>query len=291
MPIDRTTLEGAIKASGGAQQPSDQVDGLLTKLQTLEATGRYDALLKTLAKVNDKSNFLAFLLETTFAHQFEAAKMPLEYEVKQATDQHSSIDFKLTGKTADTVFFELQLQQQDQPTANDITKQLKANAFYAVVKDGAGEANDIFRLQSTILRKVQKPDATPVKFLRAGPSIVNIVVVCISDILLGTPDAFDCLLTLYGDPEVPEHCRRGVFGLFQDANGGDTEEIKARAAKYAYVKNTLHGVLFIFRPKGSGVLDYQLQQVMVWNRKLVSKDQAARLTEQIAAALPTKEWG
>ncbi len=289
MPIDRTTLEGAIKASGGAQQPGEQVEGLLAKLQTLEATGRYGALFKTLAKVNNKSNFLAFLLEATFAHQFEAVGMPLEYEVKQVPNQPSSIDFKLAGKTTDTVFFELQLQQQDQATANDISKHLAAGPFYAAVKDGDGEADDIFRLQSTILRKVQKPDGTPVKFLQTGPRIVNIVVVCISDILLGTSDAFDCLLALYGDPEVPEHCRRGVFGLFQDANVGDAEEIKVRAAKYEYVKNTLHGVLFIFRPNGSGVLDYQIQQVMVWNRKLVSENQAACLTAQIAAALPAKE--
>ena len=44
MPFDRNTLEAAIRTSGGAQQPADQVDGLMSKLQALEATGRYGAL-------------------------------------------------------------------------------------------------------------------------------------------------------------------------------------------------------------------------------------------------------
>ncbi|MFC6519235.1 hypothetical protein ACFQAT_05025 [Undibacterium arcticum] len=252
------------------------------------ATGRYGALFKTLANANNKSNFLAFLLEVTFAHQFETAGMPLAYEVKQVSEQTSSVDFKLAAQTGDAVFFELQLQQQDQPTANHIAEQLAQGLVYAAMKDGDGQTDEIFRLQSTILRKVQKPDGSPVKFLQNGAGIVNIVVVCISDILLETPDAFDCTLTMYGDLEVPEHCRRGVFGLFQDTKAGDTEEFQVRAAKYAHIKGTLHGVLFIFRPNGSGVLDYHLQQVMVWNRNLVSQAQAAPLMKQIAAALPAK---
>lgn len=288
MFIDRPTLEAAIQVSGGAQQPDDQIDALLAKLQALNSTGRYGALLTTLVKANNKSNFLAFLLEVTFAHQFEAAGMPLAYEVKQAADMTSSIDSKLNAWTGDAVFFELQLLQQDQPTSNDIAKQLAAGPAYTAMKDGDGEAADIFRLQSTILRKVQKLDGMPVKFLQAGPGTVNIVVVCISDILLGTPDEFDCVLAMYGDPEVPEHCRRGVFGLFQDSKPGYAEELQARAANYAYIKGTLHGVLYLFRPDGSDVLDYNLQQVMVWNRNLVTQAQAAVLMNQIAAALPAK---
>ena len=214
--------------------------------------------------------------------------MPLVYEVTQDAEQTSSIDFKLATKTGDAIFFELRLQQQDQPTGNHIAEQLAKGSVYAVMKDGEGQADEIFRLQSTILRKVQKPDGTPVKFLQTGPGILNIVVVCISDILLGMPDAFDCMLTMYGDSEVPEHCRRGVFGLLQDSKTGDSEELRDRAAKYAHIKSTLHGVLFIFRPSGSGVLDYHLQQVMVWNRNLVSNAQAGPLTEQITAALPAK---
>ncbi|WP_454730873.1 MULTISPECIES: hypothetical protein [Cupriavidus] len=288
MPIDRPILEAAIKASGGADQPDDQVDGLLAKLHALEVTGRYGALFNTLARANDKSNFLAFLLEATFAYQFETAGMPLEYEVRQDSGQTSSIDFRLAGATGDAVFFELRLQQQDKSTADDIAKQLAAGQNYVAMKHGDDEAEEIFRLQSTILSKVQKSDGTPVKFLKVVPGVVNIVVICISDILLGMPDGFDCKLAMYGDPDVPEHCRRGVFGLFQDTNAGDSEEIRTRAAKFQHIKATLHGVLFLFRPNGVGALDYQLQQVMVWNRSLVSKTQASTLMGQFSAAIPAK---
>lgn len=70
MPIDRPALEATIEASGGAKQPEDQVNGLLAKLQLLEATGRFGGLLKSVRASNDKSNFLAALLEVTFANQF-----------------------------------------------------------------------------------------------------------------------------------------------------------------------------------------------------------------------------
>jgi len=289
MPIDRPTLEAAIKASGGAPQPDDQVKSLLGKLRMLEVTGRYEALIKVLTMANNTSNFLAHLFEATFAHQFETAGMHLTYEVKQISKQSSSIDFRLEGQTGDTVFFELQLQQQDQATANNIAQQLAVGSSYATMKNGHGEAADIYRLQSTILRKVQKPDGTPVKFVQAGAGVVNIVVVCISDILLGTPDKFDCLLTTYGDPEVPEHCRRGVFGLFQNTKTEYPENFQARAAKYAHIKAILHGVMFLFRPNDSGVLNYHPRQIMVWNRNLVSSDQAASLTKQFSRALPANQ--
>ena len=286
MPIDRPTLEAAIHASGGAQQPDDQVDGLLAKLQVLEAMGRYGALLKTLVNVNEKSNFFSFLLEATFAYQFEAAGMPLTYEVKQVSNQSTSIDFRLSAKTGESVFFELRLIQQDKGTADDIAKQLAVGSGYAVEKDGEGETVDIFRLQSTILSKVQRPNGTPIKFLQTGQGVVNIVVVCISDILLGAPDAFDCILTMYGDPAVPAHCRRGVFGLFQDVTTGSPEIHHVHAKKYTHIKKTIHGVLFLFRANESGVLDYHLQQNLVWNRRLVSPEQDEPLTKQIEAAMP-----
>lgn len=289
MTIDRPTLESAILASGGALQPDDEIDGLLTKIKGLEATGRYNTLVSNFIKANDKSNFLALLLEVTFAYQFENAGMPLVYEVKQVANHCSSIDFRLTAKSGEAVFFELRLLQQDKATAEDIKEQLSAGAFYAVKKDGKQEGEDIYRLQEIILSKVQKKNGDPVKFYRVETGVINIVVVCISDLLLGTSDAADCLLAMYGDPEVPEHCQRGVFGLFQDTKPEYPEEIKARGARYAHIKGTLHGVLFVFLPSGSGVLNYELRQIMVWNRNLMLSAQAKALTEQFSQALPAKD--
>lgn len=289
MPIDRALLETAIQAFGGGQQSDDQIEGLLAKLRTLESAGRYGALLNALTKANDENNFRALLLEATFAYQFEAAGMALAYEVKQSPDQLSSIDFRLNAVGGESVFFEVRLLQQDQATVDEIAVQLKANKEYAVMKDGRAEADELVRLQSIILSKVQKPDGTPIKFQQAGTGVVNIVVVCVSDILLGATDNHDCMLTMYGDNEVPELCRRGVFGMFQDAKAEDSNEIQAFAARYAHLKSILHGVLFLFRPRGAGVLDYRLRQFMVWNRNLVSQPSSTSLAVQILAALPATE--
>lgn len=176
MPIDRPPLEAAIKASGGAQQPDDQVEGLLAKLTLLEKTGRYAVLVKSLAYANDKNNFLTLLQETSFAFQFEDAGMPLAYEVTQVARQTSSIDFKLDAQTGEALYFELRLLQQDAKTAEDITQQLQTSLGYKVQKDGRAEQADIFRLQSTILSKVQNANGTPIKFLKTGEGVVNIVV-------------------------------------------------------------------------------------------------------------------
>ncbi|MFM0347306.1 hypothetical protein [Paraburkholderia sp. RL17-347-BIC-D] len=289
MPFDRATLEAAIEALGGGKQPDDQVGGLLVKLHVLEAAGRYGPLLVALANANDESNFRSLVLETTFAYQFEASGMALDYEVKQVPDQPSSIDFRLSATSGESVFFEVRLLQQDRATVDEIAAQLKANKQYAVVKDGRAEADEIIRLQSTILAKVQKPDGTPIKFLQAGPGVVNIVVVAISDILLETADTYDCVLAMYGNSEVPEPCRRGMFGMFQDVKDADPPDFRAVAARFAHLKGILHGVLFLFRPRGAGVLDYQLEKCIVWNRGLVSVESVTALAGQIARALPAKE--
>jgi len=286
MPIDRSALEAAIEASGGAKQPEGQVDGLLAKLQILEATGRFGGLLKSVRVSNDKWNFLAALLEVTFAHQFETVGVQLDYEVRQEGDQPGTIDFRMTALTGDAVYFELRLLQQDEKTTNGIAQQLGEKQQYVVLLDGEAEMSAVARLQSTILQKVQRKGGAPIKFAHADTGIVNIVVVGVSDILLGTADAWDCVLAMYGDGEVPLECQRGVFGLFQAAKAEDPPEIQARAASYAHLKTRIHGVLFLFRAPKSGVLDYRLDQVMVWNRSLVNEDLAKALMTQISAALP-----
>ena len=288
MPIDRGTLEAAINASGGVQQPDDQVSALLAKLDLLEARGRYGGLLKAVCASNNKWNFLASLLEVTFAHQFETAGVPLDYEVRQEPDQPGTIDFRMTASNGDAVFFELRLLQQDEKTTADIAQQLDAKQEYAVAMDGEGERNAVVRLQGAILQKVQLKDGTPIKFVQAGSHVVNIVVVGVPDLLLGTVDAWDCVLAACGDGAVPAECRRGVVGLFQTSNAGDPSEMQIRVASFAHIRATIHGVLFVFREAGAGVLDYRLEQVMVWNSSLVAEDRARFLMTNIAAVLPSR---
>jgi hypothetical protein len=114
MPTDRPALAAAINASGGVQQLEDQVAALLAKLNLLEAKGRYGRLLRSVRTSNNKSNFLASVLEVTFAHHFETAGVSLDYEVRQEPDQPGTIDFRMTASSGDAVYFELRLLQQDE---------------------------------------------------------------------------------------------------------------------------------------------------------------------------------
>jgi hypothetical protein len=79
-----------------------------------------------------------------------------------------------------------------------------------------------------------------------------------------------------------------VVGLFQTSNAGDRPKKQARVASFAHIRATIHGVLFLFRAAGAGVLDYQLEQVMVWNQDLVAEQQAKALMTDIAAMLPSR---
>lgn len=110
--MNKQTLLNAIQNSGGAEQPADEVEGLLGKLSYLEKTGRYTRLLKNIASANDKSNFLAAIFEASFAFNFEIADHPLEYEVKQSKTNNSSIDFLRRMESGTLVYFEARLLQQ-----------------------------------------------------------------------------------------------------------------------------------------------------------------------------------
>ena len=286
MPLDRATIEAAIAASGGAAQPNDQVDGLLAKLQVLETSGRYSALIKGISKSNDKSNFLALLLEATFAYEFEARSIPLDYEVKQDANEGSSIDFGMKLDDGRVTYFELRLLQQDQATAKAIAKQLVKTGAYAAAMNGGHEQREVLRVQSTILSKVENKDGKPIKFLKTNDGTFNIVVVCISDIVLGTADLYDCLIVTYGDPEVPAEYRRDVFGLFQDIRTEYPKHVQDAATRFTHLKSTVHAVLFLFRLASSGVLDYSLRQVLVWNRALTTEQSCRMVGERINTAIP-----
>jgi hypothetical protein len=290
MPLVEADLLQAIASSGGAAQPAADVTALFAKLQILETTGRYAGLLDDLRQANDKGNFLARVFEAVVAFQFETAGLPLAYEVQPLPDQRTSVDFLRTTQPGKSVYLELHLLQQDGATGDDISAQLDATGWYKVFKGNEDEQREIVRLQSCILSKVQRRDGTPIKFFQVHADVFNLVVVCISDILLGTVDAFDCLLTLYGDPEVPEHCRNGIFGLFQQDKPEYPQAIHDLAARFAHARSTLHGVVFAFKEPRTGVLDYAVRQVTVWNRSLVDEKGAAEIAAEISTALPKVEW-
>ncbi len=74
--MNKQALIDAIRRSGGKRWALDEADDLWVRLDFLQKTGRYGQLLLGLANANDKSNFLALVLEANFAHQFESKTSP-----------------------------------------------------------------------------------------------------------------------------------------------------------------------------------------------------------------------
>jgi hypothetical protein len=285
MAFDERVINTVVARCGGVPQAEGDVASLLAKLRVLEGAGRYGRLLGAIEQTNDRSNLFSALLEATFAFQFENVGLNLSYEVQQDPSQRRSIDFLRRAGSGDAVYFELRLLQQDQGTANDIASQLLAGPVFSVLKGGVDEQDEIIRLQSAVLSKVQEKDGTPIKFVRVGARDVNVVVVDVTQILLGMADVYDCMLAMYGDPEVPEHCQRGVFGLFQDSKPEYPPEIFGVERFFQHLKRTLHGVMFLFRRPQGRVLAYELEQVCVWNRALVDTPRATALLAEIQRAV------
>jgi hypothetical protein len=286
--MDKSALLTALENSGAKSVTEKDFEGLLSKLTFLEKIGRYGKLLASIESSNDKSNFFACVLEATFAYQFETAGKPLEYEVQQDKDNPTKIDFARNLESGDTLYFEARLLQQDKPTSASIEKQLQASGTYRVAKCGAEEADDIVRLQRVILSKVQKADGTPIKFSQAKAGAINVVVVDISGILLRQADVFDCLLAAHGDPAVDKVYRRGIFGLFQEFEKEHPERIQNLATLHAHFRNTVHGVLFVFKDDNADVLGYRLEQYLVWNTRLVNSEQMKAAYGDIASAIPQR---
>lgn len=108
--------------------------------------------------------------------------------------------------------------------------------------------------------------------------------------ILGTIDVFDCLLATLGDPGVEEVYRRQVFGLFQDLMPDHPQRIRDLAAKFAHIKKTVHGVLFLFKEPDTGMIAYRLEQYMVWNAALIDDARARPIFADIASAIPVRPF-
>lgn len=182
----------------------------------------------------------------------------------------------------------MRLLQQATRITESISAQLQNDQMYRVVLDGQDEQSEVEWIQNTVLGKVQDSDGTPIKFLSTSSNMINIVAIDVSSNILGAVDVCDCLLAAYGDPYVNEICRKGVFGLFQEDKPEYLPHIHDLAAKYAHIRKTLHGILFLFRKPGTCILAYQLEQFMMWNPALIDNKRAGRIYNEIASAIPPR---
>ncbi len=152
--MNKQALIDAIRRSDGKQWALDEADDLWLRLESLHKTSRYGQLLSSLVKANDKSNFLALVLEANFAYQFESKGLALVYEVQQDAQKRSSIDFLRKTPNGDSVYFELRLLQQTQSIKDSINAQLQKWSVYVLFMGGDDEQKEVVRLQNTIRGKV-----------------------------------------------------------------------------------------------------------------------------------------
>jgi hypothetical protein len=283
--VNKQSLIDAIKKFGGSQSALDEVGDMWARVDFLQKTGRYGALLSQISNANDKSNFLALTLELNFAYQFESAGLELTYEVSQDAQQNSTIDFLRVAPGGEEVFFELRLIQQPQDIADSIAGQIEYTERYKIALDTEDEQDAVVRIQRNILNKVQDKKGNPIKFLSASKNSINIVVVDIADCMLGMLDIHDCMLACQGDPGVEEPYRRRVFGLFQQDMPNYPQRIHDRAKQYAHIRGTIHGILFLDRV-GTKILTYRLCHYLVWNPALIDEPTARGILADVLTAIP-----
>jgi hypothetical protein len=261
------------------------IEILQAKLELLEKTSRYSLLLSELFNCNDISNFKSLLMEATFAHAFESTNIPLIYEVTQCNDHHSTVDFLRKTQDGRKIYFELRLIQQQEHVRKDINNQLSLTNMYSVSFNGTDEQKDIERLQSNILAKTQDKNGRPIKFFSAELGIFNIVVVDLSEIILGTVDKIDCMLAAYGDPSVEEYARRGIFGLFQVPQSNYPDLILSIADRFSHFRETIHGILFVVKSPNSTPLVFTLMYYLIFNSHIINKSDTFILNEDVRTAM------
>ena len=283
--MNKQSLIYAIHNSGGSQNALDEVDDMLVRVDYLEKTGRYGALLSQISNANDKSNFLALTLELNFAYQFESSGRALQYEVSQDAQQNSTIDFLRVTPGGEQVFFELRLIQQPQDIADSIAGQIENTEHYKIALDAEDEHDAIVHIQRNVLSKVEDNKGNPIKFLTTAKNAINIVVVDIADCMLGMMDIHDCMLACQGDSGVEEPYRRGVFGLFQLDMPHFPQRIHDLAKKYAHIRGTIHGILFLDKV-GVKILTYRLCHYLVWNPALIDEPTARCILADVLTAIP-----
>ena len=271
----RSDLEAAIATAGyrTIDLHAAGLDQLLAKLELLDRTQRYRALLHSLRGCNDRSNLRSILLEATFAHAFEAQDLPLQYEIAQLPGASSTIDFRRSKAGGNRYNFEMRLVQQQAEITRSIEDQLAHTGWYEVSFGGDGEQREIIRLQSVILSKCQDEHGRPVKFLAVVHGEFNFIVVDVSDLMLGGLDKKDCELAMYGGPGVPPYARRDVFGLFQVPFNSQAPHMEL-GARFEHFRGTIHGVLFLRRLPRDNPINFKLAFFLVLNpsRPLLDDD-------------------
>lgn len=284
MPTLAERLANAMKASGyDVEESDDRLAPVITKLQCLADCGRFGCLLSDLFVCNDKSNLQALLFEVVFAWHFERKWKPLQYEVVQHPTGGTTVDFLQIPVRDTHIYYELRLLQQQEAITVMFEEQLQRSNYFGTLLNGKDEQHEVLRLQQVLLGKVQDRKGKPVKFFSAAPPNCNILVVDVSQPLLGMIDKSDCILACYGDESVFPTYRRDVFGLFQVESTDAPPLFQQIARKFDHLRSTIHGILFMRRPQETNAIDFELQSYFIPNRVLLSENTYEIVSTEVAS--------
>lgn len=284
-------LQKIIVAAGGSTNALDYAEALLLKVNRIEVTNRYRALLKQLCSVREQGDLRGRLLEINFADQFLQKCVELDYGAKQGLTGDVDFCWSVAGHQ---VYFEIKLIGQDRATRDAITAQLERQG--ASVTFLAEDIRDVARLQSDLMLK-----ASARKFNVAPESHwINLVAIDVTELQLGSVDICDCLLTAGGNTLASKHCdsavlRAGVVGMFEvlPAESIDAEQKDwiARVQRLddgaIHPRNYIHGVIFLFRkPEERAALSYDLSAAVVWNPALIPPKVAQKIGSAFHNVIP-----
>jgi hypothetical protein len=264
---------------------SQEIEDWPYKLYFLADTGRHTRLLSELFSCNTRDNFDNKLFETAFAYEFESKGLHLQYEVKQTRQKLTSIDFLWETKEGLKINFELGLVQKRDHILRKIETDLRQRGYCEVTLNAQDERKEIIRLQGEILSKVQDERGNPIKSFCTETGVRNVVVVQVGDLILGAIDKSGCHLTMNGDPGVPQYCRRGVFGMYEQVQPHYPPHIRDLGDSFSHFRKTIHGVLFVKKTSPHGDLDFQLYGYLVPNLNLLSDSDASEIESEISNAL------
>ncbi len=271
----------------------DVVVKLIDRLVFLSKTNRYNKLLKLIFASNTIENFNAYIFEAFFACDFEFRKCQLFYEESKLSESNTTVDFSYKRSNRKEICFDLRLIGQRKGITDSIREQFKDSIFAECQLNGEGEKDEILRLQNIILSKCQDKKGNQIKFRKQAH---NFIVVFISDLILHAFDKDDCMETMYGSGNIPEHFRHGIFGLCQQLPNNASEKVKRYYSGFKNFREVMDGVLFVKKADRSNFLvkdvpvylDMNLEYFLVGNNNIIKKEEFDRITKELSSFLP--QW-
>jgi hypothetical protein len=289
MQVDE--LKRVIDAAGGGANALAYADSLLAKINRIEATNRYGALLAQLRAAREQGDLRGRALEVNFADLFVMKVQDLGYGAKQGMTGDVDFCWSVAGRQ---VYIETKLLGQDRATRDSINAQLDKNGTSATLV--TDDTRDIARLQLDLIQK----SSTRKFSLKPEAQWVNLVGVDVTELQLGTVDICDCLLAAGGNAVASQHCdaaflRDSVVGVFENlvADKITTAQkewiagVHKRPDGAPHPRDYIHGALFLFRePKERAALSYDLSAAIVWNQALISGDVARIINSALHDVIP-----